>query len=216
MPDVHVRAQALLGALARRGGHVQQRSGGGRHVLALPVNLVGPVAEHLVERLPGHRHRVGVRDPRAVEAALGLALLVLAHRLEGLLVGLLVSPRRDHRGHAAHRVGPAGVARLHDEVAVGLHERDGHRHAGPVRRHELGARAEPLDHREDVVPAAGVQAGGVVAHSYRIASMQNAAGIVSIRTVALIVPRSSPSVSSAITNASRQSAASCCDSSFGM
>ena len=46
--------------------------------------------------------------------------------------------------------------------------------------------------------------------------MQNAAGIVSIRTVALIVPRSSPSVSSAITNASRHSAASCCDSSFGM
>ena len=46
--------------------------------------------------------------------------------------------------------------------------------------------------------------------------MQNAAGIVSIRTVALMVPRSSPSASSAITNASRQSAASWCDSSFGM
>ena len=39
--------------------------------------------------------------------------------------------------------------------------------------------------------------------------MQNAAGIVSISTVALIVPRSRPSASSAITNASRQSAASC-------
>src|SRR3954465_4192187 len=46
--------------------------------------------------------------------------------------------------------------------------------------------------------------------------MQNAAGIVSIRTVALIVPRSRPSASSAITNASRHSVASCCDSSFGM
>ena len=46
--------------------------------------------------------------------------------------------------------------------------------------------------------------------------MQNAAGMVSIRTVALIVPRSSPSASSAMTNASRQSAASAADSSFGM
>ena len=52
--------------------------------------------------------------------------------------------------------------------------------------------------------------------SYRMASISNAAGIVSIRTVALIVPRSSPSASSAITNASRHRAASRCDSSFGM
>ena len=52
--------------------------------------------------------------------------------------------------------------------------------------------------------------------SYRIASISKAAGIVSIRTVALMVPWSSPSASSAITNASRQSAASRCVSSFGM
>ena len=41
-----------------------------------------------------------------------------------------------------------------------------------------------------------------------MASISNAAGIVSIRTVALIVPRSRPSSSSAITKASRHSAAS--------
>jgi hypothetical protein len=33
----------------------------------MSVDLVGPVAEHGVERLVGGRHEVGMRDPRAVE-----------------------------------------------------------------------------------------------------------------------------------------------------
>ena len=80
---------------------------------------------------------------------------------------------------------------------------------GAVRQHEVGPRAEALDDREDVVPAAGVQARAQWSRSsYRIASISKAAGTVSIRTVALIVPRSRPSASSAIRKASRQSAAS--------
>ena len=46
-------------------------------VVALLLDLVRPLAEHRVERLGRHRHGVRVGDPGAVEAALGLALLVV-------------------------------------------------------------------------------------------------------------------------------------------
>ena len=56
---------------------VEQLGGGHVDVVALAVDLVRPVAEHGVEGLHGHADDVGVRDPRAVEAGLGLALLVV-------------------------------------------------------------------------------------------------------------------------------------------
>ena len=89
--------------------------------------------------------------------------LVLAHGRVGPLVRLGVLPARDHRGHAAHRVGTAAVARLHEQLRVGLHEGHRHLHLGAIRQHELRALPEALDRREDVVPAAGVQPGRVVA-----------------------------------------------------
>ncbi len=51
----------------------------------------------------------------------------------------------------------------HEQVGVGPHERHGHRHLRAVRQHEAVALAELLDHAEDVVPAAGVQARRVLA-----------------------------------------------------
>ena len=48
-------------------------------VVAAAVDLVRPVAEHLVELLHRDGDRVGVGDPGAVEAVAGLAALVLAH-----------------------------------------------------------------------------------------------------------------------------------------
>ena len=77
----HVRLDA-------RGGHrpadVHVEQCGCRHldVVALPVDLVRPVAEDRVELRHRDRDQVGVRHPRAVEAVAGLALLVGGDLLE--------------------------------------------------------------------------------------------------------------------------------------
>ena len=55
------------------------------------------------------------------------------------------------------------MARLDEELRVRTHERDGHRHLGAVGEDELRPVAELLDDAEDVVPAARVQTGGVLA-----------------------------------------------------
>ena len=52
---------------------------------------------------------------------------------------------------------------LHEQLGVRAHERHRHRHVAAVGQHELLAVAELLDDAEDVVPAAGVQPGGVLA-----------------------------------------------------
>ena len=110
----------------------------GLDVVALPLDLVRPLAQHAVEGLHRDRDEVGVGDPGPVESLRGLAVLVLAHLLERERVHRGVAARRDERRHAAHRVCAASVARLHEQLAVGAHERHGHRHGGPVGEHELG------------------------------------------------------------------------------
>ena len=74
-----------------------------------------------------------------------------------------VATVRDERGHPTDRVGAAPVAGLHQQFRVGAHERHGHRQLGAIGRHRSGERAEHLDRAEQVVPAAGVQARGVLA-----------------------------------------------------
>ncbi len=93
----------------------------------------------------------------------GLAPLVLAQLRLRLAVGLLVGAARDERRHPAHRVRAAAVAGLHEQLGVGAHERHRHRHAVAVGQQELAPVPEALDHREHVVPAAGVEAGRVLA-----------------------------------------------------
>ena len=123
----------------------------------------GPVAEHGVEHLAARRDHARVRDPGAVEAVGGLAGLVVADLLEGGLVDLLVLAR-DERRHAADRVRAALVAGADQQLGVGAHERHGHRHRVAVGQQEVAAPgAELLDDGEHVVPAAGVEPGGVVA-----------------------------------------------------
>ena len=104
-----------------------------------------------------------MRDPGSVEAAAGLALLVLAHLGERRFVHLWIAAAGDEGGHPAHRVRAAPVARLDEELRVRPHERDGHRHLRAVGEDEVRPVAELLDDAEDVVPAARVQARGVVA-----------------------------------------------------
>ena len=106
-----------------------------------------------------------MRDPGAVVAVAGLALLVGAHLGEGGLVGRRIVLDRDLRRHAAHRERAAAVAGLDQQLAnrpAGRRRpsppapRSGSTHSG------LLARAV-LMKREDVVPAAAVQPGDVVA-----------------------------------------------------
>ena len=127
------------------------------------VLLVRPLPEHPVEHLAGDRDEVRVGDPRAVEPVARLALLVLAHPGQRVRRDLGLAAVRDERRHPADRVGAAAVAGGDEEAGVSAHERDGHRHLPSVRQDERGLLAEALDEAEHVVPAAGVQARGVLA-----------------------------------------------------
>ena len=89
----------------------------------------------------------------------------LSSRTFSSAIALTSASRREGMKAAipAHRVRAAAMARLDEELAVGAHERHRHRHRGPVGQHELGPVPELLDHAEDVVPAARVEARGVIA-----------------------------------------------------
>src|SRR2546430_15977324 len=64
---------------------------------------------------------------------------------------------RDLGGHAAHRVRPAPVTGLDEQLHVGLEEVALHGHGGAVGQQELAPVPELLDEAEDVVPAAAVE-----------------------------------------------------------
>ena len=113
-------------------------------------------------RAIGTRSGWATQEPSKPSA--GLAVLVRLDLLERHLVDLGVAAGRDERRHAADRVRAALVAGAHQQFGVGAHERRGHRHRVAVRQHEpLAAVAEVLHDREQVVPAARVEPGGVVA-----------------------------------------------------
>ena len=106
-----------------------------------------------------------MRDPGAVEAVAGLALLVRAHlRRARRSFDLGVAAVRDERGHAADRVRAAPVAGPHEQLGVRPHERHRHRDLRRGRAARTSGRSRKrLDDAEDVVPAAGVEPGRVVA-----------------------------------------------------
>ena len=82
-------AHAGVGDLAAGVSGIDSSAASSRHdLLAQPLELVRPLAEHGVEHLGADRHEIGVRDPGAVEAVARLALLVLAHLRERDLVHL--------------------------------------------------------------------------------------------------------------------------------
>ena len=133
--------------------------GGDPHVVAPAHDLVRLEAQPLVEDVLAGRHQAGVRHPGAVEAVADLAPLVLPHRLSARLAAtgsrlgtraamppMAWAPRRWQV-----RTSSSVYARMNGVVivtcdAVGQHD------VRPV-----------LDEAEDVVPAAGVQPGRVLA-----------------------------------------------------
>ena len=104
-----------------------------------------------------------MRDPGAVVAGAGLALLVGADLGQGGGVGGRIVFDRDLRGHAAHGIGAVVVADVDDMRHVRAEERRVHRDERAVREDILRAIAEFFHHAEHVVPAAAVEARGVLA-----------------------------------------------------
>ena len=102
-------------------------------------------------------------DPGAVVAVAGLAFRVGAHLGEGGLVGGGIALHGDLRSHAAHGEGAPAVAGLDQLQRIGGQEGRAHAHHRAVRRQGFRVGLHPLDVGEDVVPAAAVQAGHVVA-----------------------------------------------------
>ncbi|KAF1858516.1 hypothetical protein Lal_00015033 [Lupinus albus] len=137
----------------------------GRHVdvRALLVDLVRTVAQHLLEL--GHRQldEARVRDPAAVVAVGGVACLVVAHAAHRDFVLFRIVLDRDQGRHAADRRCVTLVAGLQQEQRIGAHERRRHGDFRTVGQAEVLVQLELLDAREDVVPAARVQAGAVLA-----------------------------------------------------
>ena len=110
-----------------------------------------------VENLLGDGNQAGMRDPGAVVAGADFAQLVLAHFFERRFICRRIVLDRDLRRHAAHGVDAAAVARLDQQVDVGLQEVPVH---GDLRRGRAARSrgiAEFLDEAEDVVPPAAVQ-----------------------------------------------------------
>ena len=101
-------------------------------------------------------------NPCAVMAVRRLALLVRLHLRESLGVGRFVVLHRNLGGHAAHRVDVAPMACFHEQLCIALHEMRRHRDQRAIGEAEVVVAAEFLDAAEDVIPAAGVEPGGMV------------------------------------------------------
>ena len=91
------------------------------------------------------------------------ALLVGTHPGKDLFVRGLVVLDRDERGHATHRHRAALVAGLAQQLGVAVHAVLRHVDHEAVGHHPARLQLERLDHAEDVVPAAAVEANHMVA-----------------------------------------------------
>ena len=159
--NVEVLLDTVLGDAAGH-VHVEEVVRANLDILATDEQLVrrGHV---LVEDLGGDGRQRRVGHPGTVVAGARLAQLVRAHAVHGLVVGGLVVLDGDLRRHAAHGVDAALVARLDEELDVGVHEGHGHGDGRAVGQDKVGVLAELLHDAEDVIPATAVQAGAVVA-----------------------------------------------------
>src|SRR5258708_35563355 len=94
--------------------------------LAPAGDLVG--LRHLpIEDFLGNCDKARMGDPSAIVTVAGLALLVGAHLLHRRRVRRGVVADRDLRRHSAHRVYPAAMACLDQQLAVAAQEMGRHR-----------------------------------------------------------------------------------------
>ena len=101
--------------------------------------------------------------PRAIVANAYLAQLVLSHPLHGFFIGIEIVTDGDLRGHASDCVHAAFMAGVDQQFNLGAKEGLLHNYIAALRQHTIGPVPEFLNKAEDVIPAAAVQSGGVVA-----------------------------------------------------
>src|SRR5260370_16221901 len=157
--DADIVAQACLGNLSPRDG--QEVAGCHMYIFALPIYLVGSLHD-LVKFLHSNLYQAWMGHPGAIMASGGLAPLIGAHTLQGLLVGLRIVLDGDLGSHAANGVDVTAMAGLDGEQGVGTQEVRGHGHLSAVGIDEVGYLADLFDSAEDVVPAPAVQARRVL------------------------------------------------------
>ena len=133
--DADVVAHAVLGDGAARHARVWQLRRRHADLLAQPFLLVRLGGAELASKTS---FAIGTRSGCATQVPSKPSLVsrsLSARDLrQRLLVDLRVLPRRDERRHAAHRVRPALVAGLDEELGVGAHERHRHRDLRAVGR----------------------------------------------------------------------------------
>ena len=132
------------------------------NVVALPVELVRPVAEDLGEGVGAGRHQGRVGDPGSVEAgpaSRDLSAVVFSSAAAVASGSALLGTKAAIPPIAC---APRAWQVLTSRLGVRGHERGGHGHLAAVGQQVVAVLGEVLDHREDVVPAAGVEPGGVV------------------------------------------------------
>src|SRR6476646_10155110 len=111
--------------------------------------------------------------PCAVVAVVCFSLFIGAHLGKSFFVRLRVVFDRNLRGHSAHRESGSPMARLNAEQGVRMHEMRGHGDQGAVGQQEIALVPEPFNTREDVVPAAAVEPGRMVAYGMPSSSCAN-------------------------------------------
>src|SRR5271170_2021534 len=131
------------------------------NVVTSDAELVGS-GHQPIEYFARDWNEVGMGDPGAVMAIAGLALLVRADLRKRGLVRRRIALDRNLRGHAAHRERAATMAGLDQQQGISLEERLAHRHVGAIGRQKGRVFAKALDERENIIPAAAVEADDVV------------------------------------------------------
>src|SRR4029079_10282072 len=104
-----------------------------------------------------------MRYPSPVVAVVCFSLFISAHLGKSFFVRLWVVFDRNLRGHSAHRESASAMARLNAEQGVRMHEMRGHGDQGAVGQQEVALVPKSFNTREDVVPAATVEPGRVIA-----------------------------------------------------
>ena len=159
--DTDVGAQASIGDWFAR-SEIEEVFARDIHVIAFAVDLIC-LRHDGVEGVERELHHAGMRHPRAVVAVVCFSLLIGAHFGKSFFVRLWVVFDRNLRGHSAHRESGSPMARLNAEQGVRMHEMRGHGDQGAVGQQKIALVPEPFNTREDVVPAATVEPGRMIA-----------------------------------------------------
>src|SRR5438552_18914489 len=104
-----------------------------------------------------------MRDPGAIVPISSLAALVGTDATQRFLVGLWIILDRDLSSHPTYCRSKTAVAGFDGMQGIGAHEVRGHGDLCAVGIDELWQVAELFDGAEDIVPAATIESGGVIA-----------------------------------------------------